>query len=137
MANNTVPKQTYLYQRYMDDFCAKYGPTPSPMRMRRENSDTRSPEVQEAARNIMKRVQKESSNLDIEFSDVDEAQQMDECSPMPRRRKVPSQTQEGPGNVGSGLANKAKDSRTEKTVPENEHDRCIKGIPIDVFIKDV
>ena len=92
--------------------------------------------MQEAARNIMKRVQKESSNLDIEFSDVDEAHQLDESSPMPRRRKVPSQNQEEKG-VGSGLGGKNKDSRTEKTVPENEHDRCIKGIPIKEFISEV
>ena len=54
-------------------------------------------EAKQAAQNVVdyenqtsafiRRVQKEASNLDIDFTEIDEAQMNDELSPLPNRRK--------------------------------------------------
>ena len=62
----------YLYQRYIEEAIERNSPLKS--------RDTISaPEYELETANLIKRVQKESSNLDIEFTDIDEGNTTEEA----------------------------------------------------------
>ena len=78
LANNTAPRQVYLYQRYIEQARREHEGT-TPQKSRGDSLSV--PDYDSQTANLIKRVQKESSNLDIEFTDIEEGNTTEEVSP--------------------------------------------------------
>ena len=83
LATNTVPKQTYLYQRYIEDSIARANASTN-KRNASEPATGKSGagDHHESSAALLRRVHREASNLDIEFAEIDEVRAMDEASPL-------------------------------------------------------
>ena len=79
LANNTAPRQVYLYQRYIEQARREHGGPDTPLKSRGDSISV--PDYDSQTANLIKKVQKESSNLDIEFTDIEEGNTTEEVSP--------------------------------------------------------
>ena len=78
LANNTVPKQRYLYQRFAEDGAIRQLNSPQ------KKADLLNVKSSKSMINVLEAedsVDKIKNNLDIEFEKIDETHYMDELSP--------------------------------------------------------
>ena len=71
LATNTIPKQTYLYQRFIEDSIGKM-----------PNTKKKTEQDQVSTANLLNKMNQHQSNLDMEFIEINEANMREEESPL-------------------------------------------------------
>lgn len=150
LANNVAPRQVYLYQRYIEEAIERTTPG-------KTRESISQPDFDSQTANLIKQVQMESSNLDIEFTEIGEGDTTDEVSPSHEKRRHTTNALQPGTNAAlkrailalhkhqsvqlpaakAGSKTAALSGNGESKAEEKDSERCIKGIPVRTFIDEI